>query len=125
MVACLADGPFCSFNSAGHGILWRTAYACVNAADVRLSACGAGSRVRGREAAPLQVARLLEERVAAAEGAASVRHWLSLVGAAPCHGRVQRQLNLPTSTVISGGARSLSPIFEVAADSFHLRSRRS
>lgn len=41
----------------------------------------AGSRVRRAEAVPLQVSRLLEERVAAAEGVATVRLWLSLVGA--------------------------------------------
>ena len=40
----------------------------------------AGSRVRHAEAVPLQVARVLEERVASAEDVASVRHWLSLIG---------------------------------------------
>ncbi len=40
----------------------------------------AGSRVRHAEAVPLQVARVLEERVAAAEDVTSVRHWLSLIG---------------------------------------------
>ena len=41
----------------------------------------AGARIRAPECVPLQVSRLLEERVADAEGIRDVRHWLSLIGA--------------------------------------------
>lgn len=37
--------------------------------------------MRAREAIPLQVSRLLEERMAAAEGVRHVHHWLSIIGA--------------------------------------------
>lgn len=40
----------------------------------------AGARTRSPECVPLQVSRLLEERVAEAEGIKDVRHWLSLIG---------------------------------------------
>jgi hypothetical protein len=41
----------------------------------------AGARIRTRDSVPLQVSRLLEERVAEAEHVRDVRHWLSLIGA--------------------------------------------
>ena len=37
--------------------------------------------MRAREAIPLQLSRLLEERMAIAEGVRNVHHWLSLIGA--------------------------------------------
>lgn len=43
--------------------------------------CIVGARIRSPECVPLQVSRLLEERVAEAEGVNHVRHWLSLIGA--------------------------------------------
>lgn len=40
-----------------------------------------GARIRAKEAIALQLSRLLEERVAAAEGVRNVHHWLSIIGA--------------------------------------------
>jgi hypothetical protein len=56
----------------------RTA-ACYVADTLHLSS--AGARIRSPECLPLQVSRLLEERVADAEKIRDVRHWLSLIGA--------------------------------------------
>ena len=41
----------------------------------------AGTRLRAADSIPLQVSRLLEQRVAQAEGVRNVRHWLELIGA--------------------------------------------
>lgn len=41
----------------------------------------AGARIRASDCVPLQISRLLEERIAEAEGVKDVRHWLSLIGA--------------------------------------------
>ncbi|KAK9868843.1 hypothetical protein WJX84_005438 [Apatococcus fuscideae] len=51
-----------------------------------------GLRPRDPIAIPLQVSRLLEERVAAAEGVPNVRHWLQLIG----HGDEEHWVDLKT-----------------------------
>ena len=49
--------------------------------DLREETCAhAGERIRSEACVPLQVSRLLEERLAEAEGVQDVCHWLSLIG---------------------------------------------
>lgn len=58
----------------------------------------AGARIRSPESVPLQVSRLLEERIAEAEhGVKDVRHWLSLIGVADSEAAVFSAINLQTA----------------------------